>query len=658
MILDRIELENFGLYGGRQEAILTPLEGKPIILVGGLNGVGKTTFLDAVQLALYGKRAMTSQRGKLSYRDLLLSKVHRNGVSGEDTSITLTFRCSNAGTINSYTVQRAWKTVEPSGDRVVVSENGLDAPHLAQHWDDFIESLLPSRVAPLFFFDGEQVEELADGQSSSEILRTAMNCLLGLEKFDLLSSNLKLYERRVKAESTGAQQGNEAQQLISELQGIDTEQGRLILEEGQLRNELGRVSKQLSQSEEEFRTLGGEFYLRRAEIEQEHQAASAAKSSAERRLRDELASSLPLTMVHGALRRVVKTMIHEEEVRTAKLLVHTLSERDERVLNLLRKFGVQAKVLQQVGQSLNADRSEMNLTADEEPIFGASEDVLAKLQKLVEKSIPESVLRAQEARQDLEKADRRLVSAAKELLRIPDESAVADKLQSVIEKKTELALKSSELEALLARKESLRRQQEQTEARFEKIAEGEVEHQTRQDDRNRILRHSERVRDTIGRLKETLVVNHTSEIARFMLESANVLLRKGALVENLQIDPRTFEPLLFRGSHASVSFDELSAGERQLLAIAMLWGLARASRRPVPTIIDTPLGRLDSTHRRRLVESYFPRASHQVILLSTDEELNDREVEALMPYISRSYLLDHNERTGSTVIKEGYFTHA
>jgi DNA sulfur modification protein DndD len=53
-----------------------------------------------------------------------------------------------------------------------------------------------------------------------------------------------------------------------------------------------------------------------------------------------------------------------------------------------------------------------------------------------------------------------------------------------------------------------------------------------------------------------------------------------------------------------------------------LRGLAKASGRPLPTIIDTPLGRLDSTRRRHLLERYFPVASHQVILLSTDEEID------------------------------------
>ena len=63
----------------------------------------------------------------------------------------------------------------------------------------------------------------------------------------------------------------------------------------------------------------------------------------------------------------------------------------------------------------------------------------------------------------------------------------------------------------------------------------------------------------------------------------------------------------------------------------MLWALGRTSGRPLPVIIDTPLARLDSDHRRLLVENYFPQASHQVILLSTDTEVDQLYFDLLNP---------------------------
>ena len=88
-----------------------------------------------------------------------------------------------------------------------------------------------------------------------------------------------------------------------------------------------------------------------------------------------------------------------------------------------------------------------------------------------------------------------------------------------------------------------------------------------------------------------------------------------------------------------------------------MWGLARVSGKHLPVAIDTPLGRLDSSHRQNLVERYFPSASHQVILLSTDTEITEFEVEKLreMEAIAQEYLLEYDPHTRQTIVKPGYF---
>src|SRR5690606_4529347 len=108
--------------------------------------------------------------------------------------------------------------------------------------------------------------------------------------------------------------------------------------------------------------------------------------------------------------------------------------------------------------------------------------------------------------------------------------------------------------------------------------------------------------------RQEVVRKHTARIEQLMLECFQQLLSKKNLISGLTIDPVTFEPRLKGADGLDLPIDRLSAGERQLLATSMLWGLARASGRPVPTIIDTPLGRLDSAHRKNLVERYFPNA--------------------------------------------------
>ncbi len=87
----------------------------------------------------------------------------------------------------------------------------------------------------------------------------------------------------------------------------------------------------------------------------------------------------------------------------------------------------------------------------------------------------------------------------------------------------------------------------------------------------------------------------------------------------------------------------------------MLWALAKTSGRALPIIIDTPLARLDSDHRKLLVRHYFPMASHQVLILSTDTEVDQSCFEGLRTAVAHAYRLDYDSVEASTVIAPGYF---
>lgn len=84
------------------------------------------------------------------------------------------------------------------------------------------------------------------------------------------------------------------------------------------------------------------------------------------------------------------------------------------------------------------------------------------------------------------------------------------------------------------------------------------------------------------------------------------------------------------------------------------WALAICSKKKLPVIIDTPLSRLDSIHREALISIYFPRASDQTIILSTDSEIDQKNYELLRPHIGDEYTLVYDDELMKTSIKKGY----
>ncbi|MGH2541205.1 MAG: DNA sulfur modification protein DndD, partial [Ardenticatenaceae bacterium] len=145
----------------------------------------------------------------------------------------------------------------------------------------------------------------------------------------------------------------------------------------------------------------------------------------------------------------------------------------------------------------------------------------------------------------------------------------------------------------------------------------------------------------------------TEQLEGATLECFRRLCGKTDLVDGLKIDPATFAVTLFDDGGREVPKASLSAGEKQIYAVSLLWGLAKVSGRPLPMIIDTPLGRLDSRHRLNLVQRYFPLASHQVIILSTDTEVDQANFELLKPFTSHCIHLVTQD--GWTEVTSGYF---
>jgi DNA sulfur modification protein DndD len=131
----------------------------------------------------------------------------------------------------------------------------------------------------------------------------------------------------------------------------------------------------------------------------------------------------------------------------------------------------------------------------------------------------------------------------------------------------------------------------------------------------------------------------------------NELCHKKSLMDAVEIDPKSYEITIYR-QRQPFERNLLSAGEKQLLAVAIMWALREVSGVPMPVIIDTPLGRLDSDHRLSMVQDYFPRASHQVVVFVTDTEIDDQVLSRLTPAISRIYQLDYDPAQGKTNVHE------
>lgn len=654
MILDAIIIENYGVYGGSQEIDLSPRKNKPVILFGGLNGGGKTTLLDALQLAFYGRKAKISKRGKLSYAEYLQSAIHSGADPSEGACIGLRFRRILEGQEHHFHLARSWRIgVKGIEETITVFRDGELDPTLAEHWSEYIEGFLPSGIAHLFFFDGEQIKELAEGENAGEMLRTAVHSLLGLDLVERLENDLRVLEKKKRGESGDPVALRQALIAEEEVERLDAELGRLVSEAASKRGEAEQLTKKLTAKEDEYRKAGGELFERRKQLESRRNELQDSVSAEEESLRHLAAGPAPLLMLSSLLSTVEKQVWDDSEIQRHKLVMESIEKRDQQMLSDLKSLP--EPMMEALKSWLAQDQAKRRVKAGKEMALGADDSLLAELRHLRANALPKAAAEIERHLKKLGTLREELERMEREITRIPSQESIATlqiELDSISQRHQQAKLELSSLEA---RREQTVRQLAEAKKRADQAGRRVAELGLDDEDRERILRHSQKARDTLVKFREEVTRRHISRIEALILESFTQLLRKSGLVSAIQIDPVSFTLSITGGDGSPLSFDKLSAGERQLLATSLLWGLARASGRPIPTVIDTPLGRLDSTHRQHLVERYFPVAAHQVILLSTDEEIHEQNLPRLKPAIARSYRLEFDDTLRRTTVEPGYF---
>jgi DNA sulfur modification protein DndD len=367
------------------------------------------------------------------------------------------------------------------------------------------------------------------------------------------------------------------------------------------------------------------------------------------------AGDLPLALVPDLLERVRQQDQAEQEAAEAQLVLQLLAERDRQLLEVLRAAGATLPLLQLVSEFLGTDRQSRQPASSSPRRLGLSESSRSLLHHLQGTRLRELAAEAARLLAERDEVHRQREDLERLLAALPEEGDIrhlAERFKTATQDVTLLTDKADRLDAEL---KSRREELDQTKNKLARVWQGEVEKEFQHEDARRMVHLAERTRQAMQQFLPRATAQKIERLSTLITECFRFLLRKQTLVERIRIDPADFAVTLHDPAGQALSRQRLSEGEKQIFAIGMLWGLARASARPLPAMIDTPMARLDAAHRQHLVERYFPNASHQVIILSTDTEVDKHYYQVLQPAIARAYHLSYDEERKVTVGEEGYF---
>ena len=653
MLFTRITLNNCGAYAGRHEFDLSTGDGRPVILVGGRNGGGKTTLFESVLLCLYGMRY--SRTTKKDYEKRLLQLIHRNyrgelAEREEWSSIRVEFLLYRGGRVDEYAVERRWRRVRDGvSEEMLVERSDMDdAPLGPDQTQSFVNGLIPRGIADLFFFDGEMISQMAESGESSA-MRSSFDSLLGLDMVEQLQADLRTNLTR---NLTGDDRHLQEELSMLTAQKEEMESGITHLRESLIRKEadIGRVRAGIEDAEAKLDLLGGSYARGYQDTRSELASRRAEQEMIGRRITELCSGDLPFGLMPQEMEGVREQILSDRAASQRAVEYRTITMTVGKIRSAIESLDSIPKNVMSAVIPAVEDAMPGTPPAAEAEVFGFSTAQQEGIIRSVENASGPTPDAAREAAREYAEVREDVARLEGALSRAPADDEIGPLISEINKMHSEAGGLEAEIDHLETKISTEEAMIKHVSSKIRAALEGQYKNKKTQ----RMADLTKSVQKALETYADSLRAKKMSILESHITESARILMHKD-LIKSVSIDPDTFELVLYGEGGGAVPREGLAKGEQQMLATAVLWALAKTSGRPLPFMIDTPMARLDHSHRTNLVEQFFPQASHQMLILSTDTEIGKSEYGMLLPYVSRAYTVRYAPESGGTIIRNGYF---
>lgn len=644
MIIKELVLHNFGIYASTNKFEFHAK--KPVVLIGGMNGRGKTTILEAVLLALYGSNSFAYMESHYkSYGQYLKSYVNRTDGTLK-TSIDLEF-LMEAENNETYRIHREWDgSKKRLSETIHVYRDKEYNQFLTDNWSMFIENILPSGLSAFFFFDGEKIAELA-AENTSKQMKESIKTLLGISVLDLLENDLGRIISRTSRNKPKAVETKEIEELRQKRDTAKDNLKQIDEKIEGLEDERESVRQKLEKLKQEYEKKGGDIITQRQELFQKRSSIAARIENGKEQLINDAASELPLLLVKNFL---VNIRENAEIAQDEKMMDAAL----KKMGRLFIDFDRQSDNSKGAREFIDYVRAQAEKKAST-PSYNLSDSAIFKLQMLLDEQLLQTKLTTEGRQRELVKLQEEAEQLDNYLSVDIDEKTIARIYKNMKELEQRIIQLDVEIDQLKEERRVCNGMVMSASSAFNKRVEEYLKHVELSDDSDRIIKYSHIATTIIDAYRIRLQSRKISVVAKTMTECYHKLANKKELIDHIEMDPVTLDLKYIDQSGGEIEKSSLSAGEKQLMVISLLWSLALCSKKKLPVIIDTPLSRLDSAHRVSLIETYFPQASEQTIILSTDSEIDRNYYDIMKENIGDEYTLLYDDETKATTVIEGYF---
>lgn len=682
MIVKSIELNNFRIYRGVNRIDFTPDSERNIVIISGNNGFGKTTFLMSLVWCLYGrqmdkvddlyKKEIDEKGGYGRYiGNSLNEEAQRKGETRFSVSVTFTDVEIPDTTCTEITIIRSYDSAISTDDelRILIDGRESDLFTSREEAEFFIRDyILPIEIAKFFFFDAEKIVSFAEINTLEQRreLSKAYSQVLGIQKYDNLKRELERLQDEYRRESALPQDRadfidlcakiEKAEDLIQELgnkiQEKDGEKVQLEFDHTQLQEKLIREGDLMSTE-------------RLNELKEKRTIHQTNLDEAQDGLKD-LYSYIPFGLAGNLVSEVADQLKKEKTYKQNKVQLEGVEEKTDDILNELDQArNSYPGVIDVKIRNFYEEEIKKLILKHFYSEYDASQfegfQLLHDLTVLQNEEFYNLIAKIKESKVSFEALSQKFNTAKAELYKIDREIREAEKnaeseyIQGLRKKKDELhgqITKISEdigrLNEQIDNLKDTNKTDKQKKERLSKKIEVSDKNKAVDDEATRLIR-------TIQTFLQRFKAEKKKALEQKLEEKLKAFMHKSDFVHKVIVDIQgngeDVDISLYDSHDKKIDKGNLSMGEKQLFASALLGALVEETQLEFPVFIDSPMQKLDPNHSRNILTKFYPTVSKQVVFFPLLlKELTEEEYGLIQNITSKTYLIQ-NGKEGSCFVE-------
>ena len=660
MLIQRIKISNFKTYLSL-DLDLTVDDDRPIILIGGSNGGGKTTLFEAISGALYGLKIESKEHFMELLNQGAVNKVK------PEISLQITFVGKVLGQQQKYILKRNY-ILNPQGrplESVSLNMNGnmyvygtMTAPkervRAEQEISKIIKANLPQELSQYFLFDAMQSSELLKKNVFQQTIRDNFENVLGFKKY------LQLKRAAEKLQQEWAEQRLEAEKEAKEYSSLCNQKEQLVIDLNASLAEQDRLYKYMSSVEDEYQRAkegaqqAANLSTRIQEVDGKIRVITEDAANYAENLKafvDNIEINVFLPKLASNLSQEINNILRVKEQlqkqSTGTYPIETLRDVTSKIIDYLKELSLcsQAVDEENVISHIVAMQNTTNAKDPYDYLNTAEVDALRELPK---KGNGNQFVSIDRKRQDMEIQLANLDNLRTEKRTLEQTQAGGNGLLIA---NYEDAKRS--VDKLKTQEDSLKNEIQRLEKRIHQFdVQIQQEPDVKFDTLVKLRPFFDKVADNLLKKKKTQIETEMQSQLNRLLVSYKGHVGRVELSDSME----NFNIKLYHSAGNEISLNQLNAASKQIFIQVLLKVLRNLGDYNPPVMIDTVMGVLDNESRDALMEEYFPQLAEQTILLCTTSEIRtDSDYIKLEPFISKTYTLHRNVEEQNTTIDEGYF---